>query len=38
MNQTILSLAMGKIEGQSGHFNLDVATRVGEGKLNSNLL
>ena len=33
MNPTILSLAIGKIIGQTGRFNFDMATGQGEGKL-----
>ena len=35
MNLTILLLAMNKIEGQTGFFNLGIATSLGRGKLNS---
>ena len=33
MNLTILSLAMGKIIGQTGLFDLSMTTDLGEGKL-----
>ena len=33
MNPTILPPAMGKLVGQTGHFNLGQATSLGEGKL-----
>ena len=33
MNPTILPSAMGKIVGQTGLFNLGMATCLGEGKL-----
>ena len=38
MNLTIFLLAMGKIVGQTGLFNLGMATGQGEGKLNLDLL
>ena len=33
MHPPILTLAMGKIVGKTGLFNLDMATGLGEGKL-----
>ena len=38
MNPTILSIAMGKMVGQTGLFCPVVVSGLGEGKLNSNLL